>query len=93
MILQAEVMREYDEVFVKKRVFSARMDAGVQTDYSELSGGRSQSRRWLMRVCFRSIWADVRNNQYARNLGRDLDLCMHLRVSDEISSCSVTVAL
>lgn len=36
MILSAEVMREYDQRFVYKKVFGVRVDRGVQTSQGQI---------------------------------------------------------
>lgn len=38
MILSAEVMREYDQRFVYKKVFGIRVDRAVQTNEGQLNG-------------------------------------------------------
>ncbi len=38
MLLQREVMKEYDETFVYKKLFSTRLDKSVQTNEGEWDG-------------------------------------------------------
>ncbi len=48
MLLQREVMREYDETFVYKKIYSTRMDKSVQTNEGET---RVLHKRWARCVC------------------------------------------
>jgi len=44
-LLSAEVMREYDQRFVYRRVFASRVDRGTQTNEGEFAPGGPKVRR------------------------------------------------